>query len=177
MDRFDIPFDRFLAPPIKTWEKDWLLLAAGDFAANDWNCMTVAWGAFGVMWSKPLAMIVVRPTRHTYRFLERHDSFTLSGFHEQHRQALSYCGSRSGRDGDKAKACGITPIGARTVKAPGFAEAELVVECRKMYFDDLDPRHFLEGWIESGYTNRDYHRMYFGEIVVISGVAKYLAEE
>ena len=57
-----------------------------------------------------------------------------------------------------------------------FAEAELVVECRKIYFDDLEPRQFLADWIEPNYPKKDYHRMYFGEILAISGVAKYRAK-
>jgi flavin reductase (DIM6/NTAB) family NADH-FMN oxidoreductase RutF len=124
-----------------------------------------------------MAMIVVRPTRHTHGFLERYDTFTLSSFPETLHPALDYCGSHSGRDGDKAKAAGITPVAARKVKAPAFAEADLVVECRKIYFDDLEPRQFLADWIEANYPNKDYHRMYFGEILAIAGVAKYRAKD
>ena len=177
MERIDIPPDRFVVAPVKAWEKDWLLLAAGNLAVKDWNCMTVAWGAFGVMWARPMAMIVVRPTRYTHGFMERLDAFTLSAFPEALRPALSYCGSNSGRDGDKAKASGITPVPARVVAAPAFAEAELVVECRKIYADRLKPGHFLVDWIEASYPNKDYHTMYFGEVVAVSGTAAYLAAE
>lgn len=175
MDRADIPFDRFVLAPVRALDKGWFLLAAGDLAAGDWNCMTVSWGAFGVIWGRPTAMVVVRPTRHTHGFTERHGTFTLSAFPEAYRPALDYCGSRSGRDGDKAKACGITPVPARTVAAPAFAEAELVVECRKTYHDRLEPGHFLADWIEANYPKKDYHTMYLGEIVAISGTAAYLA--
>ena len=137
--------------------------------------MTAGWGAFGRMWNRPMALVVVRPTRHTRGFTDRFDSFTLCAFPAQFRSALDYCGSHSGRDGDKAKAAGITPVGARAVRAPAFAEAELVVECRTTYFDDLEPGHFLAGWIEANYPKKDYHRVYFGEIVAVSGTPKYLA--
>jgi flavin reductase (DIM6/NTAB) family NADH-FMN oxidoreductase RutF len=177
MERSDIPFELFTVAPVKALDKGWFLLAAGDLSAGDWNCMTISWGAFGVIWGRPMAMIVVRPTRHTYGFMERHGTFTLSTFPEKLRPALDYCGSHSGRDGDKAKAAGLTPVAARMVEAPGFAEAELVVECRKIYFDDLEPRRFLADWIEPNYPMKDYHRMYFGEILAISGLAKYLAKD
>jgi flavin reductase (DIM6/NTAB) family NADH-FMN oxidoreductase RutF len=176
MKRIDIPFEQFAVRPVQVWQKDWLLLAAGDLSAGDWNCMTVGWGAFGVMWGRPMAMIVVRPTRHTHGFTERHDTFTLSAFSEKLRPALDYCGSHSGRRGDKAKAAGITPVAARVVKAPAFAEAKLVVECRTIYADELSPRHFLADWIEENYPKKDYHTMYFGEIVAVSGVAKFGAK-
>jgi len=174
MKRHDIPFDRFSLAPLKALDKGWFLLAAGDLAAGDWNCMTVSWGAFGVIWGRPMAMVVVRPHRHTHGFTERYDSFTLSAFPEKYRPALDWCGSHSGREGDKARAAGITPEAARVVKSPAFVEANLVVECRKTYFDTLEPGHFLAEWIGENYPEKDYHTMYFGEIVAISGTAKYL---
>jgi len=177
MVRQEIPFDRFALAPLEALDKGWFLLAAGDLAARDWNCMTVSWGAFGVIWGRPMAMIVVRPHRHTHGFTERYDSFTLSAFPEAHRPALEYCGSHSGRDGDKAKAAGLTSEPARVVKSPAFVEASLVVECRKTYADPLEPGHFLADWIGENYPQKDYHTMYFGEIVAISGTATYRTRE
>jgi flavin reductase (DIM6/NTAB) family NADH-FMN oxidoreductase RutF len=100
--------------------------------------------------------------------MEQYDTFTLSAFPEKHRQAIQILGSRSGRDGDKIAAAGLTPIAATRVAAPGFAEAELTLECRKMYWDDLDPRQFLDATIAKNYPQKDYHRVYFGEIVAVT---------
>jgi len=174
MKRIDIPYDKLILPVCRTWEQDWLLLTAGDLPAGAFNPMTVAWGGFGVMWSRPLAMVVVRPTRHTYRFMEQYDTFTLCAFHEEHRDKLEYCGNHSGRNGDKVKACGLTPIPSRSIKAPGYAEADLIVECRKVYFDDLEPSRFLASTIAPNYPAKDYHRIYFGEIVAVSGTTDYM---
>jgi flavin reductase (DIM6/NTAB) family NADH-FMN oxidoreductase RutF len=173
MKRIDIEPRNLLLQPVDLWRGQWLLLAAGDFTRNDYNCMTVAWGGLGCMWDKPFALIVVRPTRHTWGFLERHAAFTLSAFGAEHRAALSYCGSHSGRDGDKPKACGLTPIASRAVACPGFEEATLILECRKIYFDDLDPSRFLDPSIDAAYPQKDYHRMYFGEILAASGLPSW----
>jgi len=177
MLRFDIPPEELLVPAVHVWHRQWLLLAAGDLGKGEYNVMTVGWGGFGVMWNKPLAMIVVRPTRYTIRFTDAFDSFTLCAFPEEHRRSLSYCGSHSGRDGDKVKASGLTPVPSRTVAAPGFDEAELIIECRKIYGDDLDPSRFLDPSIESHYPRKDYHRMYFGEIVAVSGTLSWQRKE
>ena len=176
MIRSTIPIESFLVPVTRTWERQWLLLATGDFAGRDYNCMTVGWGGFGVMWGMPLAMIVVRPTRHTWQVIERADSFSLSAFPEEHRGKLSYCGSHSGRDGDKAAAAGLTAIPCSSIRSPGFEEAELIVECRKTYWSDLDPAHFLDPGIETNYPKKDYHRMYFGQIVAITGTPRWQGE-
>jgi len=72
--------------------------------------MTISWGSFGVIWGKPMAMVVVRPSRHTYRFMEAGNSFTLCAFPGEYKDQLTLCGTRSGRALDKVKACGFTPI-------------------------------------------------------------------
>jgi hypothetical protein len=46
-----------------------------------------------------------------------------------------------------------------------------------MYFGDLDPSHFLDPSIESNYPKKDYHRMYFGEIVAVTGTAAWRLAE
>jgi len=151
------------------WAKQWLLLTAGDFSTSDFNTMTVGWGSLGTMWGKPFAQVVVRPVRYTYEFIERFDTFTLSAFEARYRRALNLVGTQSGRDGDKIAEAGLTPIPSTRVAAPGFAEAELILECRKIYWDDMEPGHFLDPVIESNYPQKDYHRIYFGEILAAYG--------
>ncbi len=173
--RTDIPLETLSLLPVHVWNRRWFLLAAGDFAAADFNVMTVSWGGLGVMWGKPFALVVVRPTRHTRAFIDKSPGFTLSVLPQSQRRILDFCGSRSGRDEDKVKATGLTPIASRRVSAPSFEEAELVLECRKSYFSDLDPAHFLDPSIEQHYPAKDYHRVYFGEVLAAAGTAAWSA--
>jgi flavin reductase (DIM6/NTAB) family NADH-FMN oxidoreductase RutF len=55
------------------------------------------------------------------------------------------------------------------VASPSFAEAELVLECRKLFWQDIDPTHFVDASLEKHYPKKDYHRMFFGEVVEIRG--------
>ena len=105
--------------------------------------------------------------------MEVYATFTLSAFSESYRKALDLLGAKSGRDGDKIAAAGLTPMAATLVAAPCFAEAELVIECRKIYWDELEPGHFLSSDIGRNYPVKDYHRVYYGEIVVIEGEDAY----
>jgi flavin reductase (DIM6/NTAB) family NADH-FMN oxidoreductase RutF len=173
MERYPISFEKFLLKVHDLWANQWMLLTAGDFRKAHFNTMAVGWGSFGRMWNKPFAQVVVRPTRYTYEFMEQYETFTLCAFPEQYRQAVELLGTKSGRDGDKIAEAGITPVAASHVAAPGFAEAELIVECCKMYWGDLEPEHFLDPSIENNYPLKDYHRVYFGEIVMVSGVNAY----
>ena len=150
-----------------------LLLTSGDYARNDFNTMTIGWGALGTMWSKPFAFVAVRFTRYSFNFMEKYDTFTLSAFPKKHHKALSLLGTKSGRDGDKIAESGLTPEPATMVAAPTFEEAEIVIECQKMYANDLNPAHFLDEGIYRHYPNRDYHRIYYGEILHASGIDKY----
>lgn len=175
MNRIALPWQDLTVKVHHLWEEQWLLLTAGDFGTGTFNTMTVAWGSLGAMWNRPFAQVVVRPTRYTREFMERYDTFTLAAFPEQHRSALSLLGARSGRDGDKIAASGLTPIASTLVAAPGFAEAELIIECRKIYSQDLDPTRFLDPSIDRNYPQKDYHRVYFGEVVAILGTESYRA--
>ncbi|MDD5230227.1 MAG: flavin reductase [Candidatus Marinimicrobia bacterium] len=172
-----IPFEKLILRPHFLWNNQWLVLASGDFKAGHFNFMTVGWGSLGTMWSLPFAQVVVRPTRYTYEFMEKYETFTLCAFAREYRKKLSLIGSTSGRQTDKVKASGLTPCEAKVVAAPVFAEAELQIECRKIYFSDLEPAHFLKGGIADNYKENDYHRIYFGEIVAITGAEKYLAAD
>lgn len=165
MARREIAPDELNLRAFHLWDKQWMLLTSGDFGKGHYNAMTVGWGSIGVMWNKPFAQVVVRPTRFTYEFMEKYDTFTLSAFPEDWRSALKLLGSASGRDGDKITESGLVPMASQLVAAPSFEEAELTLECRKIYWDDMDPSRFLDGDIEPCYPERDYHRIYFGEIL------------
>ena len=173
MKREGIPVNEFNLNVVKAWGEDWFLLTAGRNEPGKFNTMTVAWGSFGVMWGKPFAQVVVRPQRYTREFMDDGDSFTLCAFTEEHRDALTLCGSTSGRDLDKVGQAGLTPVASTKVSPPGFAEARLIIECRKIYRDRFDPEHFLSSEIDEGYEQGDYHYVYFGEILAIQGVSEY----
>ncbi len=173
MNRIQIPIEKLQVKPHSLWDDQWFLLTSGDFQQGIFNTMTVSWGSLGTMWNKPFAMVVVRPTRHTFQFMEQHDTFTLCAFPEPYRKALNLLGSKSGREGDKIAESGLTPEAATIVAAPCFAEAELVLECRKIYWDDYDPTHFIDPAIDRLYR-KDYHRIYFGEILAVTGIKHFL---
>ena len=151
------------------WNSGWFLLTSGDYQAGRYNCMTVSWGSFGCLWNLPVAMVVVRPSRYTFEFINQHESFTLCAFPEEYRKDLTYLGTHSGRDGDKIAHSDLVPCAARQVAAPVFEQAELAIECRRVYWHDLAPEHFQDVRIQPHYPQGDYHRMLVGEILAVSG--------
>ncbi len=147
--------------PIQLIGQEWMLVTAGT--PGRFNTMTASWGGLGARWFKPVCFCFIRPQRHTYGFMEAGDAFTLSFFEERYKPQLNFCGSRSGRDTDKVRECGLTPVDAANGSVY-FGEARLVLECRKLYFQDLEPANFLDDAIMKNYPGKDFHRMYVGEI-------------
>ena len=143
---------------------DWMLITAGN--KDSFNTMTASWGGFGVLWNKNVCNIFVRPQRYTYEFLENNDNFTLSFFSKEYKKALNICGTKSGRDIDKISEAGLTPVETDNGNV-FFDEAETIFECKKIYYLDIDPKNFLDPKIDVHYPEKDYHRLYFGEIIEV----------
>ena len=109
----------------------------------------------------------MRPNRYTFSFIENSESFTASFFGEEFRNALSFCGSHSGRDCDKVKETNLTP--AEFDGCVAFEEADMVVVCRKLYSYDFEGKGFLtdDGLNEQFFGKDPYHRAYISEITAV----------
>jgi flavin reductase (DIM6/NTAB) family NADH-FMN oxidoreductase RutF len=143
---------------------DWMLITAGK--KGDYNMMTAAWGGIGFLWQKPVTFIYVRPNRYTYLFNEKYDDYTLTFFDKKYRDILNLCGTKSGRDIDKMNLPGLTPLETENGNIY-FEEAKLMLECKKLYFEDIKPENFLNPNIDKHYPKKDYHRIYTGEIISV----------
>ncbi len=147
---------------VSLFDDKWCLITAGN--GESYNTMTASWGAMGELWNKDVCFCFIRPQRYTYEFTEKNELFTLSFFGEEYRKALSFCGSKSGRDYDKAKETGLTP--KEIDGSVAFEESEIVIVLKKVAFQDIDPKGFIDETIdEKCYPQKDYHRMYIGEVV------------
>lgn len=142
------------------------LLTAGD--RTSCNTMTIGWCQLGRLWNLPVCTAYVRPERYTYSFMEKSDFFTVSVLPGDMKKTMAFCGSRSGRLVDKIKECGLT-VRYGEGDAPFFEEAELVLVCRKLYVQDMDPACVLPAGadkIQPFYGEKGgWHRVYTGEVV------------
>ena len=148
------------------WEKigdEWMLIAAKKDGKV--NAMTASWGGVGIMWGKSAATVYIRPQRYTKEFVDQEDTFTLSFFGGEHKKAMGYLGSVSGRD--EADKIEKTDLHVTDLEGqPTFEEAELVLVCKKLYAQEMKPECFFEQpLIEQWYPDQDYHTMYIAEIV------------
>ena len=107
----------------------------------------------------------MRPQRYTYAFCEAADTLSLTFFDANWRDALKLCGTKSGRDLDKYAATGLTPVFDGDV--PYIAQARMVLECKKLYVDDLKKANFLDPALLKNYPIDDFHRVYICEITKV----------
>lgn len=155
--------NHFADESYRAFHESWALLAAGT--PEDHNAMTISWGGVGCLWNKPVATVYVRPNRHTYRYMEEHDCFTVSFYPASCRKALGIMGSKSGSECDKDAEAGLTCIAME--QSVTYAEAEHTLLCRKLYWQDLDLNRFPEDVKKRFYAEEPAHRMYIGEIIAI----------
>lgn len=158
----EIPVTELSFNPFSKIGKEWMLITAGD--ESGMNTMTASWGFMGVMWGKNVIETVIRPSRHTIGFVEKHELFTVSFFGEEYRKALQFCGSHSGRDCDKAKKTGLTPF--YTDGTTAFEEASLIFVCKKVYEQDMDVSKLAEEH-RHWYDKEGVHKAFIGEIVKV----------
>ena len=125
--------------------------------------MTIGWATIGVCWRKPVLMVAVRNSRHTYGIIEAAKDFCVSFPSGDMRDEIFYCGTKSGRDVDKLKECGLKTLAGRKVEAPIIDIAGLHVECKIIYKNAMDPA-LLDDALHAIYPEKDFHTLYFGEI-------------
>ena len=134
-------------------------------SGNALNTMTIGWATFGVVWKKPIIMVAVRSTRHTFGIIEAAKDFTVTVPAGDMRKETAYCGSKSGRDVDKFKMCNLETTDSRQTVSPIIKARGRHYECKIIYKSAMDPAHLDKGYYSSLYPQKDYHTLYFGEIL------------
>ncbi len=128
------------------------------------NTMTIGWATIGFVWQKPIFMIAVRDSRHTFEIIERAVDFTVSVPSGDMKGAIAFCGSKSGRDYDKFKECKLSTAEAQKTASPIIQIPGIHFECKIVFKAPMDPVLLDESY-EKLYPEKDYHTLYFGEIL------------
>lgn len=146
--------------------QQWTLITAADQAHGKVNAMTASWGGMGVLWSKKVAYIFVRPQRYTHGLLDSQEIFTLGFLPESCRKALQYCGAHSGQSEDKLANCGLH--GRMGGRDPSHRRVGGHAGLPQALRHELDPSCFTDREADARYyPDRDYHTMYVGEILKV----------
>ena len=129
------------------------------------NAMAIGWGSLGIIWRSPIFIVLVRPSRYTYKLIEETGEFTVNVAPPQLKEVVEYCGTVSGRDHNKFKEKQLTAIPSTKVKTPIVKEGMIHFECRVVNKNDLVLSELTKPIITQLYSEGDFHRIYFGEIL------------
>lgn len=131
------------------------LVTVGE-TPEEWNMITIAW--IGTICSDPAMLYVsARPERYSYPILERTMEFTVNLTTVDMARATDWCGVRSGKDYNKWKETGLTPLAGEKVFSPTIEQSPLSIECR----------------VKSA-TNLGSHTMFIGEVLNIRADSRYI---
>lgn len=123
------------------------------------NIITIAW-AGTVCTNPPMVTISVRPERYSFPILQETGEFVINLTTRELVYATDYCGVKSGRDVDKFKEMGLTPIAASIVKAPMIEESPVNLECQVKEVQELGS-----------------HAMFLAEVAAVHADERYMDEE
>jgi len=164
MAKVIVPYTDYFALTIQRMQEDGLLLVTTGTDGKP-NVMTIGWGTIGSIWARPIFIVLVRHSRHTYSFMEQVSDFTVNVLPRELAVAASLCGTVSGREHDKFQEAGLTPIPSREVRSPVIKECVVHYECRTVNRVDMVPDALVQSVRAQFYKKGDFHRIYFGEIV------------
>jgi len=163
--------ERTAAPLFQTVERTMALLQrpglilASTKASGESNVMTIGWGTLGVIWGLPIFTVLVRPSRHTYQFIEESGVFTVNVPTPDMSRWVGICGTQSGRDIDKLGDYGVATSPALHIPSITIDNCTTVYECRVRHYNDVIPAQLNAQVQAKNYGGSDYHRLYYGEVL------------
>lgn len=145
------------------------------------NIMNVAWG--GICCSDPPCIAIsVRKATYTYANLMKHKAFTVNIPSAKYLREADYVGIYTGRDENKFKSLGLTPVRSDVVNAPYVDEFSMALECQVIHTLELGLHTQFIGKIidakadEQILSPQGFPRVdLMNPFVVASGVATYYA--
>ena len=128
------------------------------------NVMTIGWGLYGCFYhDHPVAVVAVRPACFTFELLDQVGEFVLCVPTGELKDAVAFCGQRSGRDCDKFRETGLTPVRSTHVQAPSIGECPIHVECR--IYHKQRPPHMILTPEHRAKPLAEQHTIYFAEVL------------
>ena len=135
-----------------------VMVSCGEYGGKS-NIITAAWTGT-VCSDPPMVYVSLRQSRYSYDMIDGSGEYVINLVTEDLARAMDFCGVRSGRDIDKWKECGLTPVPSQSVKCPAIAESPVNIECRVTQKLELGSHH-----------------MFLAEVTAVRVDGKYLDEK
>ncbi|MRR05381.1 MAG: flavin reductase family protein [Deltaproteobacteria bacterium] len=118
------------------------------------NIITIAW--VGVVCSEPPVLSVsIRPGRYSHGLIKKSGEFVVNIPRDGQIRELDFCGVASGREVDKFKELGLTPVQGSEVAAPLIKECPVNLECRVIEIKSLGTHDLFLGEIVAAHMDEE----------------------
>ncbi len=123
------------------------------------NVMTAAWT--GIICSDPtLVYVSIRPSRYSNEIIRKTNEFVINVPSVKIARAVDWCGVKSGRNVNKFKETGLTPIASSLINAPQIKESPISLECKVKQI-----------------TSYGTHDMFLAEVVAVDVDDEYIGKK
>ncbi len=127
--------------------------------SEDYNIITVSWTGT-INTDPPMVSVSIRKERYSYELIKNAGEFVINLTTKQLAGAADWCGVRSGKNFNKFKETGLTPVPASKIDTPLIAESPVNIECRVTKVIDLGT-----------------HQMFLAKVVAVNVEEKYLDKQ
>ncbi|OHD19922.1 MAG: hypothetical protein A2086_00320 [Spirochaetes bacterium GWD1_27_9] len=129
------------------------------------NIITIGWMQFGFLWQEPSVSILVRPSRHSHKLLQKYPEFTVNILPLQFSEQIAFCGTNSGAYCDKFAETKLTKINSKEIGVSSIKEAEISLECKLVHTNNIIPENLNDVYLAKYYGSGDYHSIFTGTIL------------
>lgn len=123
--------------------------------SQEYNIITIAWTGT-ICTDPPMCYISVRPSRHSYEIIRKNREFVINLTTSPLARHTDWCGVKSGRDYDKFKETGLTPVQGDIVKAPLIAESPVNIECVVTEIKELGVHHMFIAEVVAVHASKEF---------------------
>ncbi|MCL2598967.1 MAG: flavin reductase [Firmicutes bacterium] len=134
---------------------------------NPPNPMGVHWGSIGYMWNRWVFCLPVRYNKLSHDIIEQTKEFTISVPYKDLRYYMVKLDNISGREHDKFTELHLHAKKAKKVGTYIVDDCDLHLECKVIYTSNMGPGDLDPMLKNDMYSTKNFHTMYFGEIVDI----------
>ncbi|MDR1138832.1 MAG: flavin reductase [Clostridiales bacterium] len=131
------------------------------------NLMSTHWGGFGYFFNRWLFILPVRNNKLSHEIIEQTQEFGVSVPYKDLRDAIVKTDITSGRTHNKFVELHLHPIKAKKIDTYLIGDCGLHIECKVIHTSNIARNNISQHLNEQMYHNKDYHTMYYGEIVDI----------
>lgn len=138
------------------------VMVSSGSTPEEYNIMTVSWT--GTICTDPaMCYISVRPGRHSYDIIKKNGEYVINLTTKSLAFATDWCGVKSGKDFNKFKKMGLTPVQGVKVKAPLINESPVNIECIVKEIKELGSHHMFISEVVAIEADEEYYNEETGE--------------